>query len=152
MKVTTKKITAITSLIWIVAVLINAGLGTYIAYGKIKMDMIALVLNGFGFAILFSLPSFLVFWLLFYFMYNGKLAAANIFVTLLITGIALSMGSYFLFSEYKNLSASLNVPLAGAVLAAAIISISSQFNSIRAVCFLRDHPGHFAKDEKVFLH
>ncbi len=81
-----------------------------------------------------------------YYMHKGKLSAGNIFLILLVMAGVLTLGVFFLFSEYMKLSATLNLPLLTCALLACGISIALQYAAIKKVCFRRDHPGHYPKE------
>ncbi len=79
-------------------------------------------------------------------MHKGKFSAGNIFLILLVMAGVLTFGVFILFSEYMQLSASLNLPLMACAMAASGISIIVQYGALKKVCFRRDHPGHFPRE------
>lgn len=146
MKATSKKIAGISITIWFTALLINTALGLYVASDKVKTSLPNLALKGILYGAIFSFPVFLIIWILLYFMHKGKLSAGNIFLILLVISGGLTLVVFFLFSEYMQLSASLNLPLMVCAMAASGISIVLQYGALKKVCFRRDHPGHFPRE------
>ncbi|MES2772621.1 MAG: hypothetical protein V4722_00460 [Bacteroidota bacterium] len=146
---TTKQIAFIATKIWITALTVNTALGLYVVSDSVKMPVGDLAVKGLIYGAVFSFPIFLVVWLMLYLMIKGMFSAGNIFLILLVAAGLLTLGSFYLFSEYMQLSASLNIPLGGSALAASALGILPQFNPIRKACFQRDHPGHFRRRDKV---
>ncbi len=146
MKATSKKIAGISITIWFTALLINTVLGLYVVSDKVKTSLPNLAFKGILYGVLFSSPVFLIIWIMLYFMHKGKLSAGNIFLILLVISGGLTLVVFFLFSEYMQLSASLNLPLMACAMAASGISIILQYGALKKVCFRRDHPGHFPRE------
>ncbi len=146
MKATTKQIAGISIFIWVTALFINTVLGLYFVSGKIKLSLPTLIFKGASYGAIFSFPVYLIIWLLLYMLHKQKLSAGNIFLTLLLSAVLLTIGVFFLFSNYMALSATLNLPLLETALAAAVIAVILQFGALKKVCFRRDHPGHFPRE------
>jgi len=151
MNPTSKQIARISIAIWLTALLLNTAIGLYIMTDDVKVDILGLALKGIIYGAIFSFPVFMVMWLLFYFLFQKNFTAGNIYIAMLVVGVGLTGISFFLFSEYKKLSATVNIPLAEGALVSATIAIAIQFNAIRKVCFRRDHPGYFTKQDKIPL-
>ena len=146
-----KIIAFISIMIWITALLINTALGIYILEDEMKINLLALAGKGMGYGAIFSFPVFLIVWLMLYVMHKSGFTAANIYLILLFVGALMSLVSFYLFSEYMQLSATVNIPLGQCALFSSVAAILLQFNPLRKVCFRRDHPGHFEKNEKVIM-